>query len=228
MRWIAISLVVINLAVAGWYLWQPSASPEEAALQAEGGLPELTYGNLRTERGSDALDIPTLTTLDNGSSDDPQCAFIGVFADEDNAQTAQRRLAALEIQSEVSVVEVPDEPLWWVHLEPASTSADAERRLRQLNERQIDSFLVSQGEFRNAISLGYFRSRDNALTLRDQLQSSDVDAQLREIQRFRDTYWLTIQPEHAAMMGEGSLSNIRAAQPDIEMREAACGWLQNA
>ena len=228
MRWIAISLVLINLAVAGWYLVQQGDATEVSAPQADGGLPDVELGNLRTERGTDALDIPAITTLSNEDSDAPQCAFVGVFADADNATTAQRRLAALEIQSTVSEVEVPDEPLWWVHLAPASTSAEAERRLRQLNERQIDSFLVSEGEFRNAISLGYFRSRDNALSLRSRLQDEEVDAQMQEIQRFRETYWLSIEPESAALIGEGSLEGVRSAQPDIELREAPCDWLQNA
>lgn len=227
MRWIAASLVLINLAVAGWYFWQSGAEPVEAEAMAEGGIPEVEFGNLRTERGRDALDIPVLTTLDD-DRDEPHCAFVGVFADTEQAETAQRRLAALEIPASVSAVAVPDEPLWWVHLAPANTQADAERRLRQLNERQIDSFLVSEGEFRNAISLGYFRSRDNALTLREQMQDQDVDAQLQEIQRFRDTYWLTIEPEQAALLGERSLDAIRSAQPDIELREAPCDWLQNA
>lgn len=228
MRWIAASLVLINLVIAGWYLWQPGTEHVAAEPRAEGGMPEVQFGNLRTERGQDALDIPVLTTLNGERGDVPQCAFVGVFADAEQAETAQRRLEALEIQSSVVQVAVPDEPLWWVHLAPASSQPEAERRLRQLNERQIDSFLVSEGEFRNAISLGYFRSRENAITLRERMQADDVDAQLREIQRFRDTYWLTIEPEYAALIGERSLEAIRASQPDIELREAPCDWLQNA
>ncbi|TGG90153.1 SPOR domain-containing protein [Natronospirillum operosum] len=226
MRWIAISLLLINAALAAGYLYLAPPAPQPEA--SGGALPTLEFGNLRSDRGDGLVDVPTLTTL-NGSGDSsaPQCAFVGSFGDSDRAVAAQRRLAALEIEAAVTAVEVPDEPLWWVHLPPADTAAEAERRLRQLNDQQVESFLVSQGEFQHAISLGYFRSRNNAVTLRDRLQDDDVDARVREIQRYRDSYWLVVQPDGAGLLGERSLASIRDSQPDIELREASCDWLQN-
>lgn len=225
MRWIVASLLAINIAIAGWYVWQ---GPGPEAEQVGDGLPELTHNNLQTDAQPTLADAPSLTSLQNETSEDEQCAFVGDFTSASVAEEAQSRLQSLEISTSIEVVEIPDEPLWWVHIPPASSSGEAQRALTALNEREIESFLVSQGEFANAISLGYFRSRDNAMALDERLNDEGIGTQVREIQRFNDSYWLVASPDTAGMLSESSLQGIRDSAPDVELRRADCDWLQNS
>lgn len=224
MRWIAISLLVINLLVAGWFGFMAADPTPEASAS---GLPELSFNNLRQDARPDT-DRPVITTLNQQSAEDEQCAFVGQFTTEQAAASAVDRLASLELSPRIQVHDVPDEPLWWVHIPPLPSEAEAERRLRALSERQIESFLVSEGEFRNAISLGYFRNRTNAMQLSDDFNDDGIDSELREIQRFNQTYWLVFEPEEAGLVSDGSLQSLRSEYPDVELERADCDWLQNA
>lgn len=224
MRWIALSLLFINIPVAGWFgVMAVDHTPESSA----SGLPELSFNNLRQDARPDS-DRPVITTLNQQSAEGEQCAFVGQFMAEQAAENAVEWLASLELSPRVVTHDVPDEPLWWVHIPPASSTSEAERRLRTLNERQIESFLVSQGEFRNAISLGYFRSRSNAMKLNSEFNDDGVESELREIERFSQTYWLVFDPDEAGLVGESSLRSVRSEFPDVELERADCDWLQNA
>lgn len=225
MRWIVATLLAINIAIAGWYVWQgPSAETE----QRGDGLPELSHNNLQSDAQPALADAPSLTDLQSEAAADEQCAFVGDFTSESAAEDAQSRLQSLEISTTIETVEIPDEPLWWVHIPPASSSGEAQRTLTALSERQIESFLVSQGEFENAISLGYFRSRDNAMALDERLNEDGIATQVREIQRFNDNYWLVAGPDVATMLSESTLSGVRESTPAVELRRADCDWLQNS
>ena len=226
MRWVVTSLVLINIAVFGWYQWVgTTAAPEQTAH----GLPEVTYNNLRSGGQPELAAAPSLSAL--RQQDDERadtCAFIGSFASDDAVNTAQRRLQSLEISTRIESVEIPDEPLWWVYVPPASSASEAQRQLARLSERQIESFLVTQGEFANAISLGYFRSRSNAVGLNEQYNAEGIESSVREIQRFNNRFWLVAEPEAASLVGESSLRALREATPDIELRRDRCDWLQNS
>lgn len=225
MRWIVVSLLLINIALAGWYIAQ---SPVTEGPANDGSQPAVKLNNLTLES---AKEEPLFSRVGGQETPEPlvaQCAFLGRFTSDAAAQDAQGRLQVLEVDSTVEVVEVPDEPLWWVHIAPANTRTDAERRLRTLNERQIESFLVTQGEFRNAISLGYFRSRDNAMRLRSNMESEGIEVSLREMQRFRQEYWLVVPPNQANLLSDNSVRPIRDQVPDVALQREACDWLQNS
>lgn len=226
MRWIAISLVLINAVVIIWY--QLNGTQEPSAQVAQ-GLPELTYNNLHAGGRPVPENPPSLSALSqNGKEQEEQCAFIGSFASRDIAESAQQRLSSLEIAVRIEVVEIPDEPLWWVHVPPAGTASEAQRMLAGLNERQIESFLVTQGEFANAISLGYFRSRSNAVTLNERYNADGIDSSVREIQRFNDRFWLIADPGDGGLVSESTVRTLRASTPDIELQREHCDWLQNS
>ncbi|WLD57799.1 SPOR domain-containing protein [Salinispirillum sp. LH 10-3-1] len=223
MRWIAITLLGFNLLLAAWYLFVPR---DQIGAVVSSSAPALAHNNIKLAESiaSTNLAVPR----GGASSPEQQCAFIGRFAARQDAVGVRDRLAGLEITTTVVEAAVPDAPLWWVYIPPFSTTAEAERGLRVLAQANVESFLVSEGEFRNAISLGYFRSRDNAQGLRDRLAAEGQNAMLREIQRTTATWWIQAAPEQAGLVSENTVRTVAASLPDIVLRQADCGWLQNS
>lgn len=223
MRWIAITLLGFNVLLAAWFFVMPR--DESSVVTVERG-PALVHDNIQLAESIASTNL----AAPRASADAPEqlCAFIGRFVARDNAVAVRDRLNGLEIATTVVEVAIPDAPLWWVYIPPFSTAAEAERALRVLAQANMESFLVSEGEFRNAISLGYFRSRDNAQGLRDRLVADGQSASVREIQRTTATWWLQAEPKQAGLVSENTVRAVAQSWPDVVLRQAECGWLQNS
>ncbi|MFC3854204.1 SPOR domain-containing protein [Salinispirillum marinum] len=244
MRWIVISLLGLNLAVGVWFgfVAEPSDSPGQAEVadlrfgsivlaepsSAANSVTEVNSADgvaMRAEVSEAALSDPS---RDSRRDTPPQCAFIGRFANAGEAETARIRLSGLEVAVEVLSSEVPIEPLWWVYIPPFINAASAERELRLLNQRNIESFLVSSGEYRNALSLGYFRSRDNAVGLHERLSADIPAVTVREIERTTSVWWLRAQPESASLISAATLRTVTGSAGNLTLQRMDCSWLQNS
>lgn len=222
MRWIAISLLGFNVMMAAWFIW----SPREVAPVSAAPGPVLVHNNIRLAESVAATNLASGRNAATAS--DQLCAFVGRFASLESANAVRGRFSGLEITTAVIETAVPDAPLWWVYIPPLSSAAEAERTLRVMAQANIESFLVSEGEFRNAISLGYFRNRDNAQGLRDRVSGQGQNAMLREIQRSTPAWWLRASPEQAGLISDSTLRAVTSGQSDVSLRQAECSWLQNS
>jgi len=81
---------------------------------------------------------------------------------------ARAELALAELQLAPGQVErtVVDAGGYWVHIPPLRNKTEADRKVRELRDLGVTEFFVVQdaGQWRNAISLGIFRSEEAAQT----------------------------------------------------------------
>ncbi|MFE8073490.1 hypothetical protein QQM79_20765 [Marinobacteraceae bacterium S3BR75-40.1] len=77
----------------------------------------------------------------------------------------------------------------WVIIPPAANRRDALTQLRNLQRRGIDSYLVTEGERVNAISLGIFESMSAAQRVMHQRRREGLDARMVEWVR-KEPYWV--------------------------------------
>ncbi len=217
MRKIVVLLVIANVAFLLWGLQSTDAQEDAGSdLNAEAELTE--FNNLETyvpgEANTEAAQAEVTVA--------ERCRFVGPL---ETRELPAEVLAAINGQSGQSWVETQraEAPLWWVHLAPASTTAEARQRLAALQQRGIDSFRIDDGEFRNAISLGYFRSRDNANRLTEEYQRRDIDAQVRELPQARSIYWYRLPAD-----GESTALAEVVEAADLAIQEHACDWRGSA
>lgn len=111
---------------------------------------------------------------------------------------------------------------YWVYIPPRKTVQEAQARVEELRAVGInDTFLVQEGRWRNAISLGLFREEASAQRLAEELRSwgvADVTSAMRN-QEGRQ-FVIDIKDMSSSMADE-----IRKLKPDFpysEMREVAC------
>jgi len=91
------------------------------------------------------------------------CMEWGVFAGPDVAR-AEAALAKLELPAERIERTVTDAGGYWVYMPPQKTKADAARKVSELKALGVTEFFLVQdpGQWRNAISLGIFRTEEAA------------------------------------------------------------------
>lgn len=201
MKWLFISLLVVNLGLFGWqYDRRIADSLREVAdsKPALTGAPPLQLLSelaalppQKSDTAQTAL-APVAEIRDHIEAAD-HCLDIGPF-DEAAARDRLRDwlrdfVARLQTRTET----VRKRRFFWVYLEPSSEES-ARRSLDDLRQRGVtDYMLIRRGEMKNAISLGLFRSQDSVN--RRLAEMSEQGYQPVVVPRFEtsEQYWVTAQ-----------------------------------
>ncbi|WP_166263146.1 SPOR domain-containing protein [Marinobacter caseinilyticus] len=136
------------------------------------------------------------------------CVELGWFEDESSAMVAAESLGVTGKVREVRAVERPDQPFHWVIIPPASSREAANERFRSVQKRGIDSYLVTQGDQENAISLGLFESRAAAERVLARRKNQGINATLASFPRNRISYALVFSANFPS--GSGSIGEQQA------------------
>lgn len=103
-----------------------------------------------------------------------QCLFWGEFSGSGLAD-ARQKLSALELGSRLQTRSVEHASGYWVYMSPLKNQAAVQRKIGQLKALGInDYFVVQEGEWQHAISLGVFRTERAAQNYLDSLRKQGV------------------------------------------------------
>lgn len=193
MRWFFLLLLVLNLF---YYVWHQQQAP----LRVKEVEPmQLYQGAQKGVRLLDAADRervrPEAGQSRNGVSDGESCLFLGSFQRVEAAQQVGQRLMALDIQAEVRTVDAAAGLDYWVYLAPLASRQASLRQLKELQARKIDSYIITQGDLANGISLGIFPRSDSAESVMQRLRDAGYEPMLRELPRAQRSFWVRIAPE---------------------------------
>jgi hypothetical protein len=166
MKYLAIGLLLLNVLL---FVWLQNQSPTTGytagtepvsgkRLQLLGEATSVSQTSIAAEPAVEAeKSRPTVTFVGVA------CYTLGPFASETGAREANETLGSLGLvtrQREDTRRELTGH---WVYIPPLPSRAEAKRITAILKERGIKDFqIVSNGPKKNAISLGFFRSRDSA------------------------------------------------------------------
>ncbi|ABC32878.1 conserved hypothetical protein [Hahella chejuensis KCTC 2396] len=202
MRWIFISLLMLNGLVFAvqWLELQKREGLEEVrnrvALSGVGAnrLTLLSEVDVQEEEVGDKSSIEKLpeTPVSKGER---LCLLMGPFEGDAQAQSLKIALEKRDVESVAFPKNISLAPEYWVYLEPVESRKTAIIKLRELQVRKIDSYLISQGELRNGISLGLFKNVDSANRLLKQRISEGYDAKIKEVPKERLEYWVATKEE---------------------------------
>jgi hypothetical protein len=245
-RWTVISLLLFNIIFLLWNWLEYSHSKKVEALNVsvEGAHVEMPGAKvvLLSERSVpvgqaaivgaiDAADSaaaqPSVTPPVAGDAasvdqESRQCLLLGPYPDPQAARALLERLASLQIEAKYSAVEVAGEPDYWVYLRPEPTKELAAVKLRELQEKKIDSFIIPQGEIANGISLGVFDKQENAEKRRQSIVEMGYNPQLRINPRNYIENWVVIYPEHSALFSPELYNQLHLENNKLDLRKDQC------
>lgn len=217
MRWIFIGVVVLNLGYLVWH-FQGQGEIAEARPAAPAEVAAEFSQVLRLLGEPDVAD-GVLVVVDPGSTVIAGCPAIGPLTEED-ARLVVGVLLERDFPADVRQVDVVAAPVFWVYLPPAATREAALRKLRELHARSIDSFVVSEGDFARAISLGSFQSKASAVGVQMRLKAAGYQAEIREqVKDVQQTWVVLSEPEAQGFMEPLPAEMVSA----VRVERLACG-----
>ncbi|MEZ5435617.1 MAG: hypothetical protein R3E67_03230 [Pseudomonadales bacterium] len=150
------------------------------------------------------------------------CTLLGPVMKPEDAKALLSRLNALQIQAKYVALQVDGSPDYWVYLRPEPTKDLAIEKLRELQGKQIDSFLIPQGDLANGISLGIFDSQENAEKHRQTITQLGYDAQLKVNPRGYLENWIAIYPDQVAGFSQELYNQLRTENSKLDLRKDEC------
>lgn len=205
MRWILLLLLLLN---AFYYVWHQQQAP----LRAKEVAPAAAYQAARK-------DIQLLSEADASGArghappavapvEAAVCLFLGSFEQEERARVVEQRLLSLDIDADVRSVDAAAGVEYWVYLSPLASRQASLRQLRELQARRIDSYIITQGELANGISLGIFPRNDSAASVMQRLRNAGYEPQVRELSRAHRSFWVRVSPESRRLADEFLLGQL--------------------
>ncbi len=150
------------------------------------------------------------------------CTFIGGFDEESTALAVEQRLLSLDIDSRVEPMDEAAGVDYWVYLPPLVSRQASLRQLRELQSRNVDSYIITVGDLTNGVSLGIFSRRDSAESVVERLQAIDYSASIRELPRSHRRYWVRIPRADAAFLTDAIVAELAESFPALERQQLPC------
>lgn len=213
MRWLFLTLLILNALYFVWHQQQPSEHVQQ--------LPPVF-----NPAGVKSIEIaPVVSAVpDNVTpvADHPASTLlIGGFDEYAQIQSLQQRLLSLDIDVQEISVEELDRQDFWVYLPPLVSRTAAMRQIKELKARNIESYLISQGDMLNGISLGMFTDRQGADELTAKLQSLGYRPAIKAIARSQKTYWLAVKQNSERLIDESLMGELLVDFPQTRYRQEA-------
>lgn len=207
MRWILLLLLLLN---AFYYVWHQQqaplrakeVAPADAYQAARKDIRLLSEAEAPSSRGESSLSVEA------ASSGAAVCLFLGSFEEETRAKVVEQRLLSLDIQADVRGVDAAAGVEYWVYLPPLASRQASLRQLRELQARRIDSYIITEGELANGISLGIFPRNDSASSVMQRLRDVGYEPQIRELSRAHRSFWVRVAPQSRRLADEFLLGRL--------------------
>lgn len=224
MRLTVIFLVFANISYFAWGAWQESQIghwlPDE--YEAHDGerlimLSEIESSASSQLSGEVAGVYASFKSANQFSDVAQECLVVGPFANLVEVDELQQRLFAVGINSQERADENSQEQDYWVHIPPLSSRSEAIRLLRKLQAQRIDSFVITQGELANGISLGLYSRRESAKAVSRRLSDAGYGVAIKHLSRVPEQWWLEMD---AAV--EGKLDTSFFGGADLRKLKKSC------
>ncbi len=205
MRWILLLLLLLN---AFYYVWHQQQAPLRAKEIAPAAAYQTARKDIQLLSEADVSSARAQTPVSVAPVEAAACLFLGSFEQEERARVVEQRLLSLDIRADVRSVDAAAGVEYWVYLPPLASRQASLRQLRELQARRIDSYIITQGELANGISLGIFPRNESANSVMQRLRAVGYEPQLRELSRAHRSFWVRVSPESRRLADEFLLGQL--------------------
>jgi hypothetical protein len=222
MRWILITLLLLNITLFAWF-WRAAPADLEIA-ESGNGESSMSLVLLSEEADVSPRVVPQIlsdieTTL--------VCYEVGPFIDSSDAE--QFRLShGISFDNVLENRQVQTRTDYRVYLPPYSSREAAGRALEELraallaNKLDIDTLVITRGDMENGIALGLFSEQRNALNVERQLAQLGYVVSILEEPRFQEQLWISLRErmESAKLMAQWPI--MQQQRPYLQRLEKLC------
>ena len=213
MKWIAGVLLVVNLAVAGFFVgrsyWPQAASDQNAPMNVD-----------RLSLRGQSAPAPKGAASRRAATEALCVEWRGLTRGE--LTQVRDQLKAMVGERVMSFTEVPLNTRHWVIFPPLPSPESAAAKLSELAAAGLqDAYVVKGGALRNAISLGLYANDEAARRRVREVEDKGVlGTRVELLPRQGTDFYFVIRSEDPDALK--SLSEIRQAYPNSQQSRVAC------
>lgn len=185
MRWFFVLLLIGNGA---FYYWRSASADLGALVSTETERQGRPIVLLAESEPPSAAQPPGADEEEYFEAAVAQCWGRGPYSEVRPAQ----ELAAENERFLVKVEKLETDVEYWVHLGPFENVAAASAKHRELQDKDIDSFVIRSGPLKNAVSLGLFREEERAELQAKRVRAKGYPGEIRRLADTRLRYWVTL------------------------------------
>lgn len=234
MRWIVFILAFANIGYFGWSVFQQSHSGYEVVSEQTQSIPKSgrrlvlvsesdKHQKLAKEIATENRTSESKPSLAGKEEQSPEyCIALGPFADSESVDQIQQRLFSIGIASRERADQNMQAIDHWVHIPPLPSRDSAIRLLRELQAQNIDSFVITQGELANGISLGLFSKESSANAVSRRLIAAGYNAEIKPLSRVPEQWWLELDASDEEKLDGYFWNELVSRMPDIKKTKKRC------
>lgn len=188
----------------------PLSSPESVAEVADVDVVALKPAPI-----AETVEVPVVEK-------ESMCTSIGPFITKRDGELLVRSLESEGYKATVQSLELSREIQFWVMLPPYPNKIEALQVLKQLQTKNIDSYLMATGAMKNAISLGLFNRESSAKGVLDRIQTAGFAAEIRQQERVEREFWVRMPPGQAVEKLQETLETLVSSEAQAKISSASC------
>jgi hypothetical protein len=214
MKWIVWALLMLNLAVAGFFIgrshWPQAQSDQNAPMNVD-------RLSLRTQSASALAQVPAARV----AAPEAMCVEWRGLNPDEFAQVREQ-LKTMAGERAMSFAEVPLNTRHWVIFPPLPSAQSAVDKLGELAAAGVgDAFVVKDGTWSNAISLGLYADDEAARRRVREVEDKGVlGTRVELLPRQGTDFYFVIRSEDTDTLK--SLGAIKQAYPNSQQSRVAC------
>ena len=238
MRWIIVTLVFLNMLYFGWEYWQKHSAPVQpeqvqVPVESDSAGQDLVLLTERLPVSTSPAPPPSIAP-DRPKIEPPQmppmireperkvCARVGPFTSEADSMAAVSQLQAAGVKTAAAAPQEAVNVQHWVLLLPVESRRRALQTLRELQARKIDSYLITSGQMKNAISLGLFSRETLAKGVQEKIREAGYPAEILRKEKPEKTFWVQMTVSQPFDNARKVLDSLVSEKDGIKISNTPC------
>ena len=220
MKWIFLSLLISNIVYFGWMYSSADNKDVPVAMKiavvSDKSLVLLNELDTKPIVQQKKIKIPTFAI----------CETIGPISDELEVRHILARITALGLEGRSRELVLPGVPEYMVYHPSLASRKLAIRKLREFKVRKVDSYIITEGDRKNALSLGRFKNKDLAYKQKENLSKKKIKAEIYVIESKDTERWVDVVLGDDFILDARTRKRIKANLIDVEWEKVTCGSKQ--
>ncbi len=227
MPWIFLTLMLANIVYFGWSFISTGHTPVRtlsAPVVQQGERIILlherkTVAEVAASSEGDVVgDEPSVVAAPEAAPV-VQCFTVGPFLTSSDGFVARMKGKGFSVRIEQRKAEGKD---YWIYVPPFTNRGRAEEKLSELKAKGVESFIVSEGRFVNAISLGHFSKKELAQSFRDKMTAAGIVVEYREMASEGTVDWVYVAPAASKSDLRSTIDAELSRNDSLRRQVAAC------
>jgi len=214
MRTFAVLLLLANLSYMGWNFYRPAE--QDSVLVRTPSRPASRSLQLLSE-------VPRVMIPEQPEqSEPPSCISLGIFNSTAESDFLVTTLLERGLDARAELLATQESVNYRVYMPPFNSDTAARQTLKELQQNNIESFIITTGELSGGISLGLFSQENLAVGLQESLAGQGFATSIEDIVATSNEIWVTIEGLSQGLLQGSELLDLLSGGLELDVIEKPC------